>query len=47
MRIVQGLASGPIEALVMPSIADMFFVHQRGSRMAMWHVMVGGGVGLG
>lgn len=47
MRVVQGLASAPIETLVTPTIADIFFVHQRGSRLAIWHMMIGGGVGLG
>ena len=47
MRIIQGLAAAPIETLVTPTVADIFFVHQRGSRLAIWHMMIGGGVGLG
>jgi MFS family permease len=47
MRIIQGLATAPVETLVTPTVADLFFVHQRGSRIAVWHMMVGGGVGIG
>ncbi|KAF2665063.1 MFS transporter-like protein [Microthyrium microscopicum] len=47
MRIIQGMSTAPIEALVTPTVADLFFVHQRGSRLALWHMMVSAGAGLG
>jgi MFS family permease len=46
-RVLSGLAASPVEALVTPVVADIFFVHQRGSRLAIWHTMIAGGVGLG
>lgn len=46
-RILSGLSASPVEALVTPVVADVFFVHQRGSRLAIWHTMIASGVGLG
>ncbi|KAF2806449.1 MFS transporter-like protein [Mytilinidion resinicola] len=47
MRVVQGMASAPLETLVTSSVSDLFFVHQRGSRLAIWGVMLASGVLLG
>ncbi|KAF2402950.1 MFS general substrate transporter [Trichodelitschia bisporula] len=47
MRFIQGMASAPLETLVTASVADLFFVHERGSRLAIWGMMVHGGVGIG
>jgi MFS family permease len=34
-RILQGFGTGPFEMLVPASIGDMYFVHQRGKRIAI------------
>ena len=34
-RIIQGIAVAPFEALVNASVGDLYFVHQRGTRMAL------------
>ncbi|KAI0009402.1 MFS general substrate transporter [Xylariaceae sp. FL0662B] len=47
MRIVQGIASAPLETLVTSSVSDLFFVHQRGLRLSMWSTMLGSGVLIG
>jgi hypothetical protein len=47
MRAVQGMASAPLETLVTSTISDLFFVHQRGSRLAIWNLMLASGVLLG
>ena len=47
MRIVQGLASAPLETLVTSTVGDVFFVHQRGSRLAVWGFMILSGVCIG
>ena len=39
MRMVEGLASAPLEMLVTSTVGDLFFVHQRGSKMAVWGFM--------
>ncbi|PVH77484.1 MFS general substrate transporter [Cadophora sp. DSE1049] len=35
-RAIQGFAAGPFEAVVTGTIADLFFVHQRGKYSAAW-----------
>jgi hypothetical protein len=47
MRVVQGIASAPLETLVTSTVSDMFFVHQRGSRLSIWGCMLASGVLLG
>ncbi|OCL06393.1 MFS transporter-like protein [Glonium stellatum] len=47
MRVLQGIASAPLETLVTSTVSDLFFVHQRGSRLAIWSVMLASGVLLG
>ncbi|KAL2004466.1 hypothetical protein VTN00DRAFT_3495 [Thermoascus crustaceus] len=47
MRIVQGLASAPMETLVTSTVSDIFFVHERGQKLAIWGVMITSGVLLG
>jgi MFS family permease len=41
MRAIQGIAAAPLETLVTASVADLYFVHQRGSRLAIWGTMLG------
>ncbi|KAL3455689.1 major facilitator superfamily domain-containing protein [Aspergillus heterothallicus] len=41
-RIFQGVALAPFEALVNASVDDLFYVHQRGKRMALSNVAVFG-----
>ncbi|KEF56048.1 uncharacterized protein A1O9_07629 [Exophiala aquamarina CBS 119918] len=47
MRLLQGFASAPFETLVTSTIQDLFFVHQRGQKMAIWGLMSTCGVLLG
>jgi MFS family permease len=47
MRVVQGIASAPLETLVTSTVSDMYFVHQRGTRIAVWGCMLASGVLLG
>jgi hypothetical protein len=47
MRIIQGIASAPLETLVMSTVSDLFFVHQRGTRLSIWGMMLASGVLLG
>ncbi|KAI9818152.1 MAG: hypothetical protein M1827_000777 [Pycnora praestabilis] len=42
-RIIQGVGVAPFEALVNASVGDMYFVHQRGARMALSNVALFGG----
>jgi MFS family permease len=45
-RVVQGFCMGPLEALVPASIADVWYVHQRGYRTAIFNLGVLGGINL-
>ncbi|KAL4865809.1 hypothetical protein BDV12DRAFT_210910 [Aspergillus spectabilis] len=45
-RVVCGLCMGPFEALVPASIADVWFVHERGFRTAIFNLGVLGGINL-
>ena len=42
-RVVQGIALAPFEALVNVSVGDLFYVHQRGKRMALSNLALFGG----
>lgn len=42
-RIIQGVGCAPYEALVNAAVGDLYFVHQRGSRMAFTNLAVFGG----
>ncbi|EPE07045.1 major facilitator superfamily transporter [Ophiostoma piceae UAMH 11346] len=42
-RIVQGVGCAPFEALVNAAVGDLYFVHQRGKRMAFTNLAVFGG----
>ncbi|RDW92381.1 hypothetical protein BP5796_01775 [Coleophoma crateriformis] len=45
-RVIQGLCMGPLEALVPASIGDVWFVHERGFRNAVFNLGVLGGINL-
>ncbi|KAF2196259.1 MFS general substrate transporter [Delitschia confertaspora ATCC 74209] len=47
MRVIQGIASAPLETLVTSTVSDLFFVHQRGTRLSLWGCMLASGVLLG
>ncbi|OAL05503.1 MFS general substrate transporter [Phaeosphaeriaceae sp. SRC1lsM3a] len=47
MRVIQGIASAPLETLVTSTVSDMYFVHQRGTRISVWGCMLASGVLLG
>ncbi len=42
-RIFQGVGTAPFEALVNAAVGDLYFVHERGKRMAMTNLAVFGG----
>jgi MFS family permease len=45
-RVVQGFCMAPMEALIPASIADIWFVHERGYRTAIFNLGVLGGINL-
>ena len=45
-RALQGFCMAPMEALVPASIADIWFVHERGFRTAVFNLGVLGGINL-
>lgn len=45
MRALQGLASAPLECLVVQTVGDVSFLHERGARLAVWGTMIPVGVG--
>ncbi len=45
-RVIQGFCMAPLEALVPASIADIWFVHERGYRSAIFNLGVLGGINL-
>ncbi|KAL5119984.1 hypothetical protein ACEQ8H_002082 [Pleosporales sp. CAS-2024a] len=47
MRVVQGMASAPLETLVTSTVSDLYFVHERGVRISVWGCMLSSGVLLG
>ncbi|KAI0966967.1 major facilitator superfamily transporter [Xylaria arbuscula] len=42
-RIIQGVGTAPFEGLVNAAVGDLYFVHQRGKRMALTNLAVFGG----
>ncbi|KAI1423047.1 major facilitator superfamily transporter [Xylaria sp. FL1777] len=42
-RIIQGVGTAPFEGLLNAAVGDMYFVHQRGKRMAFTNLAVFGG----
>jgi hypothetical protein len=44
MRLMQGFASAPFETLVTSTVQDIFFVHERGQKLAVWGFMITTGV---
>jgi MFS family permease len=42
-RIFQGIGTAPFEALINAAVGDLYFVHQRGKRMAFTNLAVFGG----
>ncbi|PGH36176.1 hypothetical protein GX50_01032 [[Emmonsia] crescens] len=40
MRIVQGVSAAPLETLVTSTVSDIFFVHQRGQKLAIWGISI-------
>lgn len=42
-RIIQGIGLAPFEALVNASVGDLYFVHERGKRMALSNLALFGG----
>lgn len=45
-RIFQGVALAPFEALVNPCVGDLYYLHERGKRMALTNVSLFGGAFL-
>jgi MFS family permease len=46
-RVVQGFCMAPIECLIPASIADVWFVHERGLYTGLFNLGVLGGINLG
>lgn len=46
-RIVSALGMAPYEILVLATIKDMYFVHERGTRIAMWNLFLMCGIAGG
>ena len=46
-RLIGCIGMSPFEVLVTTTIADMYFVHERGLRLAMWGLCLSVGVGGG
>ena len=46
-RTLTGLSMGPFFSGVPSAIVDMYFVHQRGSRMSCWNLALIGGINIG
>lgn len=46
-RIVGAFGQAPFEILVQCTIGDMYFIHQRGTRIAFWNLCLIAGVSLG
>ncbi|KAL2383286.1 hypothetical protein RJZ90_002745 [Blastomyces dermatitidis] len=40
MRIVQGISAAPLETLVTSTVSDIFFVHERGEKLAIWSIAI-------
>lgn len=46
-RIVGGIGGGPFEILIQCTIGDLYFVHQRATRIAFWNLCLFIGISLG
>ncbi|KAL4808251.1 major facilitator superfamily domain-containing protein [Aspergillus unguis] len=46
-RLVGGLGMGPYEVLVQCTIGDMYFVHERATRIALWNLFLVAGISAG
>ena len=46
-RAIHGLGIAGLEYLVSSSVGDLFFVHERGAHLALWHYGLSGGVAIG
>ncbi|KAL4932105.1 major facilitator superfamily domain-containing protein [Aspergillus undulatus] len=46
-RLVGGLGIGPYEVLVQCTIGDMYFVHERATRIAFWNLFLVAGISAG
>ncbi|KAL7621685.1 hypothetical protein AAE478_009012 [Parahypoxylon ruwenzoriense] len=47
MRLLQGFCSAPLETLVTSTIQDIFYVHERGQKIAIWGLLISSGVLVG
>ncbi|GAA6048292.1 hypothetical protein JCM3770_006523 [Rhodotorula araucariae] len=45
-RILQGMGMAPLESTATATVGDLFFVHQRGMRVAIWGLSLLGGINL-